>query len=92
MCSSIRLEGNRRRGWRDTPIHSEERKIKKKEERRFYRTVSREEKRGIRRGGQGVCPPMLICPERVMGGQRRSGEGCWDVFKCAGVLSNVNLS
>lgn len=36
-------------------------------------------------GGEdkGVCPPMLICPQRVMGGQRKSGGGCRDVFECA---------
>lgn len=41
---------------------------------------------------KGVCPPMLICPQRVMGGQRKSGGGCRDVFECAWVLSNVNLT
>lgn len=45
-------------------------------------------------GGEdkGVCPPMLICPQRAMGGQRKSGGGCRDVFECARVLSNVNLT
>lgn len=27
-----------------------------------------------------------------MGGKRKSGGGCRDVFECARVLSNVNLS
>lgn len=41
---------------------------------------------------KGVCPPMLICPQRRTGGRRKSSRGCRDVFECARVLSNVNLT
>lgn len=78
-------------GWMDG--YSEERKRSRKKRSCVFTGLSLERKREESGGGgQGVCLPMLICPERVMGGQRRSGEGCWDVFKCARVLSNVNLS
>lgn len=32
---------------------------------------------------KGVCPPMLICPQRAMAGRRKSSGGCRDVFECA---------